>query len=163
MVGQREPETLLVSFVYWTTDEQYQSRMASVDDPRYIEGGKYTTDTWQRVRIPLIDLGIIDQKFQELDISSCAWPCTPNRSVDDIYIDDIQLDEENNRGQLPCLLLQSFAWFLEQKRTLTTTQFAMDELASTGPWKAITESKLCAKYVGVTAKFQMLLSFYLNR
>ncbi|MBI2759624.1 MAG: hypothetical protein HYX49_13255 [Chloroflexi bacterium] len=91
MVGRREPTTLLVSFGYWTPEVYTLSRKASVNDANYIENGKYIPGTWQRVRIPLIDLGITSQVFNELHISACDWPCALDSNVDDIYIDDIRL------------------------------------------------------------------------
>lgn len=93
MVGKHEPQTLLVSFEDWEQGVNLGSRLALVNNPRYIEGGKYLSGTWQRVRIPLIDLGYTNQKSNgfALDILGCSWPCQIDPNTDDIYIDDMRL------------------------------------------------------------------------
>jgi len=91
MVGEHEPKNLLVQFENWTPDEVTHSRIAIVKDPNYIEGGQYRPGTWQRVRIPLIDLGIVDQDFTGFGINNCAWPCQLDPTVDNVYIDNIKL------------------------------------------------------------------------
>ncbi|MBM3182336.1 MAG: hypothetical protein FJZ86_18610 [Chloroflexi bacterium] len=91
MVGKHQPKHLLAVFEDWTTGINLGSRMALVNDPKYIEGGQYQPGTWQRVRIPLVDLSITNQKSTGFDIMSCAWPCDFDYETDDVYIDDIRL------------------------------------------------------------------------
>lgn len=109
MVGKRQPESLLVQFEYWTPGELYHSRRVLVNDPNYIEGGQYQPDTWQRVRIPLIDLGIRDQRFTGFGINNCSWPCALDRNVDDVYIDDIRLVAgKSNHAETPSTTTPAF-------------------------------------------------------
>ncbi len=91
MVGKSQPKHLLVVFEDWTTGINIGSRMALVNDSRYIEGGVYQPGTWQRVRIPLIDLGITNQMSTGFNILGCTWPCDFDYATDDVYIDDIKL------------------------------------------------------------------------
>lgn len=91
MTGEHPPKNLLVQFEYWTPDEVSHSRRVLVNDPDYIEGGQYQPGKWQWVRIPLIDLEITDQTFTGFSIYNCAFPCELDRTVDDVYIDNIQL------------------------------------------------------------------------
>ncbi len=91
MVGKKQPRSLLVWFHYWTPQAYTHSRKALVNNPDYIEGGQYQPGTWQRIRIPLVDLGITDQVINEIDIRACDWPCTSDPSADDVYVDDIRL------------------------------------------------------------------------
>ncbi|MBL7941646.1 MAG: hypothetical protein JNM00_02715, partial [Flavobacteriales bacterium] len=74
-VGNPEPKHLFAVFEDWTTGMNIGSRMALVNDARYIEGGGYQPGVWQRVRIPLIDLGLTDQYSTGFNILGCAWPC----------------------------------------------------------------------------------------
>jgi glycosyl hydrolase family 113 len=92
-VGQHHPKTLLAMFEYWTPEYFTFSRKAAINSPNYIEGGQFQPGTWQRVRIPLIDFGITDQKFNQLHIMSCLPPCSFNddKNADDVYIDNIRL------------------------------------------------------------------------
>jgi hypothetical protein len=93
-VGQRRPASLLVVFENWDeTGANSGSRMALVEAPAYLEGGEFVPGTWQRVRIPIADLGFTDQVVPgfAVDILSCAWPCFADYGADDIYIDDLQL------------------------------------------------------------------------
>jgi len=91
LVGKNQPKHLLAVFEDWTTGINIGSRMALVNNPNYIEGGQYEPGTWQRVRIPLIDLGITDQRSTGFNILGCAWPCDFDNATDDVYIDDIKL------------------------------------------------------------------------
>lgn len=93
MVGKQEPESLLAKFEDWENGVNLGSRLALVNDPEYIEGGKYLPGTWQRVKIPIIDFGYTDQKPEgfAIDILGCRWPCAINPNTDDIYIDDMRL------------------------------------------------------------------------
>lgn len=91
MVGNNQPKHLLAVFENWTTGINIGSKMVLVNDPRYIEGGQYQPGTWQRVRIPLIDLGLTDQASTGFNILGCAWPCDFDYNTDDVYIDDIKL------------------------------------------------------------------------
>jgi hypothetical protein len=97
MVGEHQPKNLLVQFEYWTPESVNHSKLALVNSPDYIDGGQFKPDTWQRVKIPLIDMGISNQKFTGFGINNCAFPCQLDRSVDDVYIDDIRFVA----GELP--------------------------------------------------------------
>jgi len=90
-VGEPEPKHLFAVFEDWTTGMNVGSRMALVNDARYIEGGQYLPGTWQRVRIPLIDLGLTDQKSTGFNILGCAWPCDFDSQTADVLLDDIKL------------------------------------------------------------------------
>lgn len=90
LTGKRPPRSLVVQFEYWTPELFYHSWRARVDEPEYIEGGAFQPGVWQRVRIPLVDLGITDQRFTGFGIQNCSWPCSLDRAVDDVYIDDIR-------------------------------------------------------------------------
>lgn len=101
MVGEHQPKNLLVQFEYWTPENVSHSRLALVDNPNYIDGGQFKPGTWQRIKIPLIDMDISNQKFTGFGINNCAFPCQLDRSVDDVYIDNIQLVEEVNSVNTP--------------------------------------------------------------
>jgi hypothetical protein len=97
MVGKNPPKTLNVVFASWFNEVNSwysMSREVPVNDPNYIEGGKYVPGTWQKVRIPLADLNISNQVITELHIYSCIFNCKAINNVDDIYLDDIQLVAE---------------------------------------------------------------------
>lgn len=90
-VGEPEPKHLYAVFEDWTTGINIGSRMALVNDARYIEGGQYLPGVWQRIRIPLIDLGLTDQKSTGFNILGCAWPCDFDYRTADVLLDDIKL------------------------------------------------------------------------
>jgi hypothetical protein len=90
-VGKTQPKHLYAVFEDWTTGVNIGSRMALVNDARYIEGGQYLPGVWQRVRIPLIDLGLTDQNSTGFNILGCAWPCDFDYQTDDILLDEIKL------------------------------------------------------------------------
>lgn len=90
-VGKPQPEHLYAVFEDWTTGINIGSRWALVNDARYIEGGQYLPGVWQRVRIPLIDLGLKEQKSTGFNILGCAWPCDFDFRTADVLLDDIKL------------------------------------------------------------------------
>lgn len=90
-VGEPQPKHLYAVFEDWTTGINIGSRMALVNDAKYIEGGQYLPDVWQRVRIPLIDLGLTDQNSTGFNILGCAWPCDFDYQTADVLLDDIKL------------------------------------------------------------------------
>jgi hypothetical protein len=90
-VGEPQPKHLYAVFEDWTTGINIGSRMALVNDARYIEGGQYLPGIWQRVRIPLIDLGLTDQNSTGFNILGCAWPCDFDYQTADVLLDDIKL------------------------------------------------------------------------
>lgn len=90
-VGEPEPKHLYAVFEDWTTGINIGSRMALVNDARYIEGGQYLPGVWQQVRIPLVDLGLTDQNSTGFNILGCAWPCDFDSLTDDVLLDDIKL------------------------------------------------------------------------
>jgi hypothetical protein len=90
-VGEPQPKHLYAVFEDWTTGINIGSRMALVNDSRYIEGGQYLPGVWQRVRIPLIDLGLTDQNSTGFNILGCAWPCDFDYQTADVLLDEIKL------------------------------------------------------------------------
>lgn len=90
-VGDPQPKHLYAVFEDWTTGINIGSRLALVNDARYIEGGQYLPGVWQRVRIPLVDLGLTDQNSTGFNILGCAWPCDYDYQTDDVLLDDIKL------------------------------------------------------------------------
>lgn len=90
-VGDPEPKHLYAVFEDWTTGINIGSRLALVNDNRYIEGGAYLPGVWQRVRIPLIDLGLKNQNSTGFNILGCAWPCDFDHETADVLLDDIKL------------------------------------------------------------------------
>jgi hypothetical protein len=90
-VGEPQPKHLYAVFEDWTTGINIGSRMALVNDARYIEGGQYLPGIWQRVRIPLIDLGLTDQNSTGFNILGCAWPCDFDYQTADVLLDEIKL------------------------------------------------------------------------
>jgi hypothetical protein len=94
LVGENQPKGLVVRFNDWGADAPAYFG-AYVDDPDYIEGGEFHPGTWQRVRIPLADMGFTDQMIpytSAFSLRNCLdWPCQSDSIADDIYIDDIRL------------------------------------------------------------------------
>lgn len=94
MVGEIQPKNLAVSLQDWATGAPMYSR-ALADNPNYIEGKYFQPGTWQRVRIPLVDLGITNQTFKytsAFNVHNClSWPCGPDSIADDVLIDNIRL------------------------------------------------------------------------
>jgi hypothetical protein len=91
--GTRPPKTLFAMFEYWSPEFFTLSRVVDINNPSYLEGGQYQTDTWQRVRIPLIDFGITDQDMNQIHFMNCTIPCSfnNNKNADNISIDNIRL------------------------------------------------------------------------
>jgi hypothetical protein len=57
-----------------------------INDPKYLEGGVVSPNTWKLVSIPLADLGAVDVSIVKLNIMDNSGSTQPTFYVDDIVL-----------------------------------------------------------------------------
>ena len=85
-------------WVYFYDQEGNPLFRAPVNDPRYIEGGHIQAGTWNRVFIPLNDMGVARAPLQRLAIQDRS-----GRGTTVFWVDDVRLIGANWRREPPLL------------------------------------------------------------